>query len=290
LTDAEGDGLLAVGLPALSVSAYPFARDDFDSGDRKILRHASDLVERDFITVNLDDRQMGVGGDTSWGAVPHREYTLLPQEMSYRFLLRPFARRDGRPEELARQTLYSDALAGAAAGRSIESGTYDARNRVEHLARGRTIRALHPQTSLYSRGGDAALLDGIRGSIDYRGGDWQGYEGTDFEAIVDLERAVPVTRIKAGFLQHVGARAFLPRRIEVAVSPDGEHFTVIGAEGHDVPTDTPAPLRRSWEVLANERVSARYVRIRAETIARCPAGHPRAGSPAWIFVDEIIVR
>jgi hexosaminidase len=34
----------------------------------------------------------------------------------------------------------------------------------------------------------------------------------------------------------------------------------------------------------------RYVRLRAETVGVCPPGHPRAGSKAWIYADEIIVR
>jgi beta-galactosidase len=33
---------------------------------------------------------MGVGGDNSWGARPHDEYTLHPKSYSFSFMLIPF--------------------------------------------------------------------------------------------------------------------------------------------------------------------------------------------------------
>jgi beta-galactosidase len=96
-------GLLAVGLPLLDVTAWPFANEDFDEGPVKRGRHTTDVSKRDFVTVNLDYKQMGVGGDTSWGARTHPEYTLPAKEYSYRFRLRPFSRTDGGPAMLAKQ-------------------------------------------------------------------------------------------------------------------------------------------------------------------------------------------
>jgi beta-galactosidase len=52
------------------------------------------LVERDLVEVNLDYGQTGIGGDDSWGARPHDEYTLFPKEYSYSFRLRPITKSD----------------------------------------------------------------------------------------------------------------------------------------------------------------------------------------------------
>ncbi len=38
----------------------------------------------------------------------------------------------------------------------------------------------------YSAGGDLALIDGLRGAADFRTGAWQGFQGQDFEAMIDL--------------------------------------------------------------------------------------------------------
>jgi beta-galactosidase len=45
----------------LSMNAWPYSQMDLDQAD-----HAHQLIVRDFITVNIDHQQMGVGGDDSW--------------------------------------------------------------------------------------------------------------------------------------------------------------------------------------------------------------------------------
>ncbi len=108
LTDDQGIGLLAVGMPLLSLSANHYLMDDFENGPEKEQRHAVDLVKRDLVTWNLDYKQMGVGGDDSWGARPHDEYTLFPKEYEYTFRLRPFSKNDENPMALSKQQFNQD--------------------------------------------------------------------------------------------------------------------------------------------------------------------------------------
>jgi len=63
-----------------------------------------ELPRRDTITLNLDLRQMGVGGDDGWGARPHPEYTLDAKPYTYRFRLRPYVPAMGQLDEVARRT------------------------------------------------------------------------------------------------------------------------------------------------------------------------------------------
>ncbi len=95
LTNAEGVGLLAVGMPLLSMSAWPYTMADLERA-----RHTNELPARDAITVNLDYRQMGVGADDGWGARPHPQYSLPCQPYSYRFRLRPISPEMGEMESL----------------------------------------------------------------------------------------------------------------------------------------------------------------------------------------------
>lgn len=86
--------------------------DDFENGPQKEQRHAIDLKKRDLVTWNLDYKQMGVGGDDSWGARPHDKYTLFPKEYSYSLRLRPFSKEKENPFELSKQRfdLVSDKI------------------------------------------------------------------------------------------------------------------------------------------------------------------------------------
>jgi beta-galactosidase len=89
LTNKKGVGLLAVGLPLLSVNALHHTADDLQAAE-----HPFELPRRDLTVLNLDFRQQGVGGDNSWGKWPHPQFLIPCQEHTYSFRLRPFSSRE----------------------------------------------------------------------------------------------------------------------------------------------------------------------------------------------------
>jgi beta-galactosidase len=96
LTNDDGVGLLAVGMPLLSVSAWPYTMDDLEKA-----KHIHELPRSGNVTLNLDYKQMGVGGDDSWGATTHPEYLLGAKPYQYSFRLRPWSAEMGDPGEIA---------------------------------------------------------------------------------------------------------------------------------------------------------------------------------------------
>lgn len=96
LANDKGIGLLAIGEPFLSVNALHYGTADLTAG-----KHAFELPHRDTITLNLDYKQQGVGGDNSWGAWPHQPFLIPCAEQRYSFRLRPID-RNSNPAELAR--------------------------------------------------------------------------------------------------------------------------------------------------------------------------------------------
>jgi beta-galactosidase len=103
VTNSDGFGLLFVGDSLLSMSALHYAIEDLDPGPEKRQRHAGDLTPRPETYLNIDDRQMGVGGTNSWGTTALPEYSLPYQEYRYRFRLRGISPRDVALDVLARQ-------------------------------------------------------------------------------------------------------------------------------------------------------------------------------------------
>jgi beta-galactosidase len=89
LSDGEGSGLLIKGEPLLSMSALPLLQSDLEH-DRKAVRlHGAELQPKDLVSVNIDGKQMGVGGDNSWGAKPLDKYLIPASTYSYEFRLIP---------------------------------------------------------------------------------------------------------------------------------------------------------------------------------------------------------
>ncbi|MFE3826127.1 glycoside hydrolase family 2 TIM barrel-domain containing protein [Streptomyces sp. NPDC059092] len=86
LTGRDGAGLLVSGEPLLEVNASHFTPEDLSGG----VRHDYQLTPRDKVVLRLNHRQMGVGGDNSWGAHTHNEYKLFAdRDYSYTYRLRP---------------------------------------------------------------------------------------------------------------------------------------------------------------------------------------------------------
>lgn len=102
LTNDEGAGLLIIGMPLLSMSALHYTVEDLDPGWSKRGWHAGELMERDLVALNIDYRQMGVGGINSWGMTALPEYSLEYGEHRYAFRLRGFSAEEGPPSQLSK--------------------------------------------------------------------------------------------------------------------------------------------------------------------------------------------
>ena len=131
-------------------------------------------------------------------------------------------------------------------------------------------------SSQYTGGGDFALIDGIRGTANWSGGGWQGYQGKDFIAVVDLGSVQTVSQVGAGFLQDIGSWIWMPRRVEIELSVDGKTFSPVATIPNEVSNQQEGVLIRDF-VKTIPPQNARYLRIRAVNFKE------------WIFVDEIII-
>ena len=82
-------GILIWGLPEIDFSVHNQRIEDFESRERSDGRHTIDVPTRDLTTLNVDFKQMGLGGDNSWGAHTHDKYKLTDKEYRYSFIIEP---------------------------------------------------------------------------------------------------------------------------------------------------------------------------------------------------------
>ena len=134
-------------------------------------------------------------------------------------------------------------------------------------------------SSQYTGGGDFALIDGIRGTNNWSGGAWQGYQGKDLVAVLDLGNVQQVSKVGAGFLQDIGSWIWMPSRVEIELSVDGKNFGPPFEIGNEVSDKQEGVVTRDF-VKRITPTDARYIRIRAV--------HLRPET--WIFADEILVN
>jgi beta-galactosidase len=87
--NTDGKGIEIQGAKNIGFNAHHQYNDDFDAGEKKNQTHATDIVKRDLVNINIDYKQMGVGGDTSWGRMPHDTYQIQPSDLSFSYVIRP---------------------------------------------------------------------------------------------------------------------------------------------------------------------------------------------------------
>ena len=164
------------------------------------------------------------------------------------------------------------------------------RNIIVSKAVGKKVKLTYPYSKSYEASGDLALTDGIKGSDDYNDKIWQGYESKDVEAVIDLEKTETINKITAGFLQNEHSWIFMPEYIEYYLSDDGINFKLVENLKNDIPQDGVKTIIKDYICTPKESIKARYIKVHAKNIGKCPSWHPGTGGDTWLFIDEVSVE
>lgn len=157
-----------------------------------------------------------------------------------------------------------------------------------HLARNKPYTLKSEPSPKYSADGPGSLTDGKRGFSNYHIL-WQGFEGSNFEMVVDLEQPMEVNYLGVEFLQDITSWIFMPEFVEFYTSIDGKKFTKYEKIGHEVPERELIPQIHLFEQTI-PTAEVRYVKVFAKSMLKCPDWHIDHGGKAWLFVDEVIVQ
>ncbi len=157
-----------------------------------------------------------------------------------------------------------------------------------HLALGRKIALNVPPAKRYANAGLLGLTDGFIGSDNFDDSVWMGWQGSNLVATVDLGSTQTIREVSISFLQQVGSWIVLPKRVRFDISSDGVSWEQISS------LESPLSDRENRTAIHPFRVAksvtARFVRVTAESYGKLPAWHLGAGGDSWLFADELIVR
>jgi predicted alpha-1,2-mannosidase len=152
-----------------------------------------------------------------------------------------------------------------------------------------TINIKSTYNDQYTADGDQGLIDGLLGDTDWRKGRWQGYQGQDFEAIIDLREKKNVHLIKASFLQDTRSWIIFPPQVNYFSSEDGIEFTEIGNINNTV-SDANYLIQRQAFTAKVSAEPFRFIKIVARNYGKLPPWHQGANGDAFIFIDEIVIE
>lgn len=148
---------------------------------------------------------------------------------------------------------------------------------VDHKAKGCKVIYNKPIQDWYQAAGEKTFTDGVIGGWTYSDNRWQGFL-SDIDVTIDMGSVQPVSYVGGTFMQLIGPGVFMPRKVEILVSEDGEDFTHVATIENDVPTSAEELTFRAFETSCD--LKARYIRYHAY----------RSTMRGFLFLDEVVVN
>jgi hexosaminidase len=199
----------------------------------------------------------------------------------------------------------------------------------KHLGFGKSIQLSTPPDSRYPGHGEGTLCDGLVGG-NYLGAHWLGFYGKDVVAVMDLDTITDIQSITLGALSLEPSWIFAPTEVQFETSMDKKTWELhpmpmqqrVSVSSDTVMFSAGKSMVNRTTQLGNKRFTfdeiwgrsladnhihftvnlqpnqipdapafqARFIRITAKCRMSLPPNHPGVGNPAWIFIDEIVVK
>ncbi len=150
-----------------------------------------------------------------------------------------------------------------------------------------SVKLTYPFNPQYNAGGAEGLVDGIRGTTNWRLGNWQGYQEADFEVVIDYGSDKMIKTIGAGFLQDAKSWIWMPTEVEYYTSKDGKTFDFAGKINNEIAQDDFEIQTLDFQFNLEKQTSARFIKVKAKNIGNISNWHPGFGFRGFIFVDEV---
>lgn len=153
-----------------------------------------------------------------------------------------------------------------------------------HKALGHEVSLINKPYHSYTADGNGALVDMEYGGRSWGSGKWVGVLNKDFDAVVNLEKEVEVSKVILSCINDNAAGIYFPKDIEILISQDGKSFSSVKKWERNLkekPTVNSSNMRRQFS-LEFDTVKCKYIKVKARCLELANKG-------VFIFADEIIV-
>ena len=158
-----------------------------------------------------------------------------------------------------------------------------------HKGSFKPIEMVQPINKQYAYEGAGTLLDGMKGTHNYKTGRWIAFYRNDMEAVIDLKEPTEVSSVSISTCVEKGDWVFDARRFAVSASEDGKNFREVAAEEYPVMTQD-SPNKIYEHTLSFDPIKYRYLKVEVSPEYKLPDWHSGKGYPAFVFIDEITIH
>lgn len=158
-----------------------------------------------------------------------------------------------------------------------------------HKAMGRPVRLVTTTHPNYTFNCPDLLTDGLVGEGPYNSGDFAGWYNQPFEVVVEMDGA-EYSEVTLSTIVFKYDWIMNPTSFTVLTSEDGENFTEAAHVDIECVGQMDDANGCQDYTLTFSQTSAKYLKVIAGCCTSLPEWHPGAGHPAFLFVDEVIVK
>ena len=158
-----------------------------------------------------------------------------------------------------------------------------------HKAMGRPVEIITTTHPNYTFNCPDLLTDGLVGEGPYNSGDFAGWYNQPFEVVADMggeeysEVTLSTIVFKYDWIMN-------PTSFTILTSEDGKNFTEVAHMDIECVGQMDDANGCQDYTLTFGQTSAKYLKVIAGCCTSLPEWHPGAGHPAFLFVDEVIVK
>lgn len=129
-----------------------------------------------------------------------------------------------------------------------------------------------------------ALVNGVEGNATYNDNEWFGFNGTNMEAVVELDSIQDIRGVGINTINAKGDWIYPPKQIVFSVSDDGKTYKEVFKQTAFAQTGINKVRGKL------QAVRGRFVKVQMQNFGKIPAGAAGAGNGAWLFADEFIIE
>jgi len=267
-------GLMVTSTIPFNFSVYPYSDKNLTQA-----RRIKQLEKADFMTLNVDARQAGLGTATCGPDVAD-QYLLKDTIYQYDICLRPYPVGKKEPAELYQYQVPQ-------CQEFMDEIPFTKRPTQQLIKK---TSFVNPPAERYNANADVALMDGKKGVVgDYYWRNWLGFSGVDMEATIELNHAVDIAKVRIGIAHKPDSWVVWPKGAWVAFSRDGKTYS--DWQHAESPVfDRTDPMKSLGRIEARAIVNekkVKFLKVKVENQGVLPEWHPNAGENAWIMIDEV---
>jgi len=158
-------------------------------------------------------------------------------------------------------------------------------------ATGKEITLAAAPAKNYPGDGAFTLVNGVQNEKGTaKSSEFLGFLGKDLDATIDLGQLTDIKKVTLHALGQPGSWIYLPSNVEV------QYIMSLDTGKVNIMAPTKMASVQVQQQNGNVKIeipgeqSCRYIRVVAKNFGAIPTGRPGAGTPAWLFVDEIEVE